>query len=276
MKTLINLLSLSFIFILSISSASANEKASPGSLPNHYKLGIFPYLPTARILKVYTPVAEDFERTLGGTVTLRTKPSYDKFIQALSNEEYDIAFVQPYDYLNAHDKYNYLPLVRRSIPLRTVIIVSKDSKLQNLQQLKGKTIATPAKHSAVSRITNKALEDQGFNLSTDITRSYKKNHFACMQSVIIGEAAACGTADRALKHFGDVKMKDKFRVLYKADEIPNSLFIIHKRIPAEIREKLIESIINWPETNPGKKILAGGKIIPMIRTIDSDYNVIRK
>jgi len=271
MKTVIALLSISFIVTVSISSTIAG----PDQQSKHYKLGIFPYLPTARILKVYTPVAENFEKTLNAPVTLRTKPSYNKFIHALSNEDYDFAFVQPYDYINAHDNYNYLPLVRRSIPLRTVIIVKKDSELQNLQQLKGKVVATPAKHSAVSRITDKTLQDKGFNLTTDITRSYKKNHFACMQSVIIGEATACGTAERALKHFNDVKMKDKFRVLHYAHEIPNSLFVVHKRIPPELREKLIKSILNWPETDSGKKILAGGKIIPMIRTIDSDYDVIR-
>jgi len=271
MKIVIVLLSISFIVATSISGAFAGTD----SQSKHYKLGIFPYLPTARILKVYTPVAENFEKTLNTPVTLRTKPSYNKFIQALSKEKYDIAFVQPYDYINAHDNYNYLPLVRRSKPLRTVIIVKKDSKLENLSQLKGKVIATPAKHAAVSRITNMTLKDKGFDLANDVTRSYKKNHFACMQSVIIGEAAACGTAERALKHFNDVKMKDKFRVLHYAHEIPNSLFIIHKRIAPEVREKLIKSILNWPDTDSGKRILAGGKIIPMVRTKDSDYDVIR-
>jgi len=240
-----------------------------------YKFGVFPYLPTNRIKKVYTPIANDFEKASGTPVFLRTKSSYNAFKDALSKEEYDIAFIQPYDYILAHDMYNYLPLARRSIPLRTVIIVDKDSKYHQLSDLKGKTIATPAPHAAVSRITDKTLLDKGFDLNTEINRKYKKNHFACMQSVIIGETAACGTAERALKHFSDVKMKTKFRILHKAQEIPNSLFVIHKRVPKETRELLIDSILNWPNTTSGKKILAGGKIIPMIRTKDSAYDVIR-
>jgi len=240
-----------------------------------YKLGVFPYLPTNRIKKVYTPIASDFEKISGIPVTLRTKSSYKAFKEALFKEEYDIAFIQPYDYIMAHDKYNYLPLARRSIPLRTVIIVNKDSEHHQLSDLKGKIIATPAPHSAVARITDKTLLEKGFDLNTEVTRKYKKNHFACMQSVIIGEAAACGTAERALKHFSDVKMKSKFRILLKAQEIPNSLFVIHKRVPADTRERLTESIINWPNTPSGKKILSGGKIIPMIRTKDKVYDVIR-
>jgi len=240
-----------------------------------YKLGIFPYLPTARILKAYAPIAEDVEKTLGVPVILRTKASYEHFQKALFGEEYDIAFIQPYDYIEVYGKHNYLPLVRRSVSLNTVLIVKIDSPYQTLEQLRGQVITSPAKHAAVSQITNLTLEDHGFNLTKDITRTYKKNHFACMQSVIIGEAAACGTADRALKHFGDIKMKNKFRVLVEAKSIPNSLFVVHKRVPADVREKLAQSIINWPNTDAGKVILAGGKIVPMVRAFDSDYDVIR-
>jgi len=257
------------LLTLSFSNSYATEKSKG------YKFGVFPYLPTNRIKKVYSPIARDFERVSGTSILLRTKSSYKTFKEALLKEEYDIAFIQPYDYVLAHDKYNYLPLARRSIPLRTVIIVDKDSEYKELKDLKGKIIATPASHSAVSRITDKTLSDKGFDLNTEVNRKYKKNHFACMQSVIIGEAAACGTAERALKHFGDVKMKAKFRILLNAQEIPNSLFVIHKRVPAETRELLINSIIDWPNTASGKKILAGGKIIPMVRTEDSVYDVIR-
>jgi len=271
MNRLIAISLLLFPFITS----HASENIINSDNIQEYKFGVFPYLPTNRINKVYTPVAREFEKSLDKPVSLRTKSSYKLFQKALFNEEYDIAFIQPYDYIVAHDKYNYLPLARLSIPLRTVIIVKKESEYHKLAQLKGQVIATPPEHAAVSRITDKTLKDYGFDLNTDVARKYKKNHFACMQSVIIGEAAACGTADRALKHFGDVKMKAKFRILHKAEEVPNSLFVIHKRIPEQSRKRLIEATINWPNTLAGKTILSGGKIIPMIQTKDSDYNVIR-
>lgn len=241
-----------------------------------YKFGVFPYLPTNRIKKVYAPIAKDFEKTIGQTVTMRTKRSYKDFRKALFREEYDIAFIQPYDYIEAHDKYNYLPMVRRKTPLQPVIIVKKDSKLKDLQELKGKVLATPSALSAVSKVTDQVLNKNGIDVKTEINRKYKKNHFACMQSVIIGEAAACGTALRALKHFGDVKMKDKFKILYQAKDMPNSLFVVHKRVPENQRQKLIASILEWPNTVEGRKLFEGGKIVPMVRAENSAYDVIRK
>ena len=262
---LISLLMLSFFNSHSYASEQIKE----------YKFGVFPYLPTNRIKKVYTPVARNFEKTLATPVSLGTKPTYAEFKKSLLNEEFDIAFVQPYDYILAHDEHHYLPLARRKAPLRTVIIVNKNSTYKELNHLKGKIIVTPAPHSAVSRITDKILKKHGFNTDTDVIRKYKKNHFSCMQSVIINEAAACGTAERALKHFSDKNMEAKFRVLHNAIEIPNSLFIVHKRVPEKARKKLIESIINWPNSVAGKKILAGGKITPMIRTQNNVYDLIR-
>jgi len=120
------------------------------------------------------------------------------------------------------------------------------------------------------------LHKNGIDVNTDVDRKYKKNHFACMQSVIIGEAAACGTALRALKHFSDVKMKDKFKILYKAKPMPNSLFVVHKRVPEKQRQKLIASILEWPNTVEGRKLFEGGKIVPMVRANNSAYDVIRK
>lgn len=264
------LILISFILSISFSAAATTDKHQ-----KEYKFGVFPYLPTNRIKKVYTPIAKHLSETIGASVKLRTKSTFAAFQESLYAEEYDIAFVQPFDYIVAHDKYNYLPLVRRNHPLRTVIIVKKGSPYKRLNQLKGKVVTTPPAHSAVSRLTNKSLKQNGLNLKTDITRTYKKNHFACLQSVLIGEAAACGTTERVLKHFSDIKMKDKFTILYKAQEIPHSLFVIHKRIPQEIREKLIKSMVDWPNTKNGRKILAGKLIVPMLPTNDSLYDVIR-
>lgn len=139
-----------------------------------YKFGVFPYLPTNRIKKVYTPVAQDFENTVGQSVTLRTKKSYKEFKKALFKGEYDIAFIQPYDYIEAYDRYDYLPLVRRGVPLRTVIIVKKDSAINNLTELKGKIIATPGALSAVAKIMDQSLSENGFDMNTDVARKYKK------------------------------------------------------------------------------------------------------
>jgi len=227
-------------------------------------------------LQVFTPVAADFSRALGTQVRLRTRPDFTQFAEELQAETYDIAFIQPLDYVWLHKRHGYLPLARRDAPLQTVIIVRGDSELETLQDLKGKTLAQAAPRAAVTQIIAAELKAQGFDIDRDIRRSYSTNHFACIQKVLTGEADACGTALRALKHWKDVKPEQEFRIIYAARDMPHALFVVHPRVPEEQRAILLETILSWPHTAAGRKILSHGELLPFTRATDADYEPVRQ
>lgn len=259
---------------MSQSTAQPVLKA-PGLGPESYGLGVFPHMPKNKLFHVYQPIAEDFQQLLQRPVTLLTKNDYQTFQQQLSEQRYDIAFVQPFDYVQAHDHYDYLPLARRSAPLSTIFVVRKDSKLQNIADLKGGALQALSSTAAVSRVGEKALQQQGFDLEKDIKIQRSKNHFACMQSVLIGDADACVTARRALAHFEGVKIKDKLRIIHQAVPIPHALFIVHRRVPEETRQQLQQHIVNWPNTSAGQALLKNGNLIPFVVATDDEYDLLR-
>ena len=65
---------------------------------------------------MYTPIAAEFSKVPGQPVTLKTKASFEAFTDEIEKETYDIAFVQPFDYVRAHDKHGYIPLARGGEP----------------------------------------------------------------------------------------------------------------------------------------------------------------
>jgi len=239
-------------------------------------LGIFPHMPATRLLQVFSPIAEDFSAHLGKPVKLRTRPDFAQFAAELQAETYDIAFIQPLDYVWLHERHGYLPLARRDAPLQSVIIVAADSKLSGVQDLKGKTLAQAAPRAAVTQIIAAALQAEGFDLDKDIRRSYSTNHFACIQKVLTGEADACGTALRALAHWKDVKANDRFRIIYEAPVMPHALFVVHPRVPRKEREILLDTILSWPKTEAGREILSRGELLPFTRATDADYDPVRR
>lgn len=262
-------------FLCAIGIAFCGTQASGADKP--YEIGVFPYLPLAKIQELYAPMATDFEAKLGRQVRLSSKAEYATFEEELSKETYDIAFVQPFDYVGAHDKHGYLPLARRGEDLEALIVVRHNSPLKTIKDLKGKTVANPPVGAAVSHLTNMALQDAGINPKTGVKRDYGKNHFTCMQSVLIGAADACGTAEQALLHFEKEKqMTTRFRVLHKTARIPHALFVVHKRVPKKDRDTLLKTILDWPKTEEGKKIIDGGQFIPFVAAKDADYHVVRR
>jgi hypothetical protein len=84
-----------------------------------------------------------------------------------------------------------------------------------------------------------------------------------MQSVLIGTADACGTAERALLHFEKEKqVTARFRILYKTKP-PPPLF-------------LLRTILGWPNTEEGRKIIRSGRFIPFTAARDADYAQVRR
>jgi phosphonate transport system substrate-binding protein len=242
-----------------------------------YEFGVFPYLPLTKIHALYAPMAKDFEAKLRRQVRLSSKAAYASFAEELRKETYDIAFVQPFAYVDAHDKRGYLPLARRAEDLEAVIVVRQDSPLQTIKDLKGRTVANPPVDAAVSHLTSMALRDAGIDPEAGVKRDYGKNHFACLQSVLIGVADACGTAEQPLRTLQkERRMSTGFRVLHKATPIPSALFVVHKRVPPKDRDILLKAILGWPKTEEGKKILEGGQFIPFVAAKDADYEAVRR
>ncbi len=242
---------------------------------DRYKLGIFPHMPISRLLEVHQPIADDFAQKLGKPIDLLTKSTFTLFEHELQQESYDIAFIQPFDYPAAHDRYHYLPVARRAANLNTIILVLSESPFKSLADLKGLRISNPATTAAVTQMTDRLLKKSGFDPQHDFQRTYLANHFACMQSVIVGSSDACGTAHRAMLQFNDVKLSQRFRIIAESEPIPPALFVVHSRVPETDRKILHDTITHWENTPEGRKILAHGYIQPFITATDSEYDRLR-
>ena len=260
-----------FILVLVLISLPGLSKETAET----YLFGVFPHVPKSKLYDMYSPVAKDFQQKLQRKVSVHTKSSYTEFESTLAVELYDFALIQPFNYPEAHDRYNYLPLARRSDMLSALLVVKKDSAYQKLKDLKGKVIASTARTAAVSRLIESEMISAGFDPDEDFSRVFKNNHFSCMQTVLIGMADGCSTSHRALDHYYQVKLKDRFRIIHESKKIPHVLYIVHKRVPEEDRNILRKTILNWQNTPTGKKILEKSKMSYFSEAIDEEYNVLR-
>lgn len=239
-----------------------------------YQLGVFPHLAAGQIENLFAPMAADLSRAIGRTVVLKTKPTFEAFMEELDDQVYDIAFVQPFDYVRAHDKHGYIPLARRGEPLAGLIAVKTDSPLRSLGELKGKKIGLPPEVAAVSHLTKMALLQAKIDPRTDTKLQYYKAHDSCLQQLLIGEIDACGTAAYPLRFFEN-KWDVKFRVLAQTQTISHSLFIVHPRVSKQAREAILKTILSWAETRSGRQLLEKGELKPFIAVTDAEYNAVR-
>jgi len=66
------------------------------------------------------------------------------------------------------------------------------------------------------------------------------------------------------------------RIVHKTPSILHALFVAHKRVPQKDRNVLLQTILEWPNTETGRKILDAGHFVPFVAAKDSDYEVVRR
>lgn len=262
-------------WLLALQLAACALDAAAADRP--YSFGVFPYLPVTKIHEMFAPIAADFEAKIRRPVRLLSKARYETFEADIRKESYDIAFLQPFLYVDAHDHHGYLPLARRRGKLAVLVVVREDSPVTSLKELEGKTLANPPADAAVSHLTSMALLSAGIDPRHGVRRDYGKNHFTCLQSVLIGVADACGTADGPLHALQKQKQgRSGLRVLPTTADIPYPLFVVHQRVPKADRDALLTTILDWDTTEGGKRILRAAEFTSFVTASDADYQEVRQ
>jgi len=264
----------SLVFAATCFGAAVAEQTVPAASQDEYLMGVFPYLAPRELEKMYAPIAADFANTINRDVLFMTSSTYETFMGNLDKQMYDIVFVQPFDYVAIADKYGYRPLATRNKPLPAIIVVKPDSKISSVGDLRGKTLALPPSVAAMSYLTKDYLEKNGLDPQKDVTIEHHRSHASCMRSVLIGNADACGTAPPALRFFQN-KMKTRLKTIAKTEGIPSSIFAVHPRVTEDVRNKMMQQIKSWPDSEEGRKLLGGVKVEAFVAIEDEEYDVVR-
>ena len=241
-------------------SGVALHAAAQVSVPkayHAYRLGVFPYQAPRQTVDQYGPVAADMEAALGHPVWLETAPTFAGFSRELAAARYDIAYIQPFDYLAAVEKYGYLPLARIDGMLVAQIMVRQDSPYQTIESLRGTTIALPPAPSANARLVLRALREHPLVPGRDVEVRHFNTHDSCLQQVWAGLASACGTSFAPIMAF-EQRMQAKLRSVHDTPAIPQPAFVVHRRVPAEHRARLQKMILAWSDSEAGRKRLQSG------------------
>jgi phosphonate transport system substrate-binding protein len=253
----------------------AAQAAEGAPAAGEYMFGVFPHLPPRDLEEVFGPMAQDLSSHVGRRMVLASSTTFERFSESLDKGQYDVAFVQPFEYVRIAERYGYVPLATRTERLNGIVVVAKDSPMKSLADLKGKRLALPPESAAVSQLILRQVRQGGIHPGRDVAVTHHRSHVSCMQQVVIGEADACGTAAPSVRFFQN-KMNVELKTIVTTRDIPSSLFVAHPRVPEKVRASIRERIVNWSNTDEGKKILKRGELTPFKYATDVEYDVVRE
>ena len=238
------------------------------------RFGVFPYLTPSRMDDIFSPISLDLSDGLQQEVIFRTTSTLPGFKENLQAGSYDLVMVQPILYPLAVDKLGYIPLARMQEEIVSLMMVLPDSPLTSITDLAGKTIATPPVNGPVVMLARKHLAKNGINPDTDVSFNQNKTVGACLQKVLIRQADACIAPSFAVPPF-EKNMGVSMRRLHVTEGVPNRAFVIHPRVPENVRQRIQQTILSWTASGTGDGILKSLNTEGFVAITDSDYDIVR-
>lgn len=239
-----------------------------------YTLGVVPQFDSRKIEAAWNPILNIIYRHTGIRIELKGSPSIPEFEKKFLRGEFDFAYMNPYHLIVANKSQGYLPLVRDTgRMLFGVVVVHKDSPIQSIKELNGKTIAFPAPNALGAALIPRAEFTRKFDI--EVIPRYVKSHSSVYLNVALGQTVAGGGVQKTLEQQPD-NIKKSLRILYQTTKVPSHPITYHPRISPEVTEIVKNALINFESSPDDAKLLRNIPIKKAGAASLSDYDMLDK
>lgn len=217
------------------------------------EIAILPYLSTRAVLNTYAPMRVYLERRLHRPVLLITAPDMQTFVQRTQQGTYGYLITAPHFARYAQREAGYRPFLRVKSMLYGTLVVSKNSDIQSISDLRGKIVATPDKLAIISMLGLELLRSKGLHPGKDVEVRATTSHNSAVLSVQRGWAAAAVTSATALKQMPD-ELRNSVRELATTAHVPHLMYLARGDIPVVEVNKLSAILREFVENSPEGKV----------------------
>ncbi len=258
---------------------AACGKPALGTAENPIVMSFVPSGDTQEIIKGGEQIAQMLSNKTGLVIKANVGTNFAAVREAMGAGQAHIGWLNTFNYVLAHEKYGVqvaLVTVRFDrTTYRGQIVVRADSGITKLEDLKGKTMCWVDTNSTsgyiIPRITLKA---NGIDPDKDFAKTVEAgSHNNVIMAVYNGDCDAGATYDDARnsveKDVPDVKQK--VVVLTYTSDIPNDTVSFIKDFPADLRDKIVNALLEIAQTEEGKAALKTVYSIAGLQKVDDSF-----
>ena len=97
---------------------------------------------TDKTLEIYQPVIDYLRQKTGQEIIIQTAATFTDYNNNIQNNSYQIVFDGPHYVGWRVDKFGHVPIARLPGQIKIAVVIKKDSKIGQLEQLVGKRVCT--------------------------------------------------------------------------------------------------------------------------------------
>lgn len=229
----------------------------------------------AAMVKRLTPVAAYLSAQTGFNVTFRASPNLASAVEDLGAGHTQIAYLTPVAYLDAHEKFQAMPLVgpltRGKSTFNLVIAVKNESPIKTMADLRGRRFAFGDEKALLQPAVVMAA---GVKLEEFASYSYLKHYDNIAKAVLNGDFDAGILKDTVAVEFAPKGL----RVIHVSPPLAPYLFAVSRELPPQTVAKLKNAMLALSSRTPESKaaLLALDPAYDgFVAVEDKDYDGIR-
>lgn len=266
----------SIIFILIAINVYAGETL---------KIGVAAMISPKETVKYYKELVDYIGKKIDIPVEMVQRESYDEMDTLLERGEVKVAFICSGPYVRDREKFGVELLVAPQSygkPFyHAYIIVHKDSPLNSIDDLKGKSFAFTDPKSNTGKLVPTYMVAKKFNTTPEkffsniiYTKSHDKSIEAVAKKVVDGASVDSLIYDYIAKK--NPVYTSLTKIIEKSPPYGIPPVVITRAFDPNLREKIKGAFLNMHNDPMGKRILEGIMVDKFIIPKDSDYDSVRE
>lgn len=276
------------------STDTAAEEA--GYVPEKLTVQFVPSQAAETLEAKAKPLEQLLSDELGIPVTVSVSTDYNTIVEAMASKQVDVGFLPPNAYVLANEQSNVKVLLQAQRygikqpggestdelvdSYRSMIVVKSGSDIKELEDLKGKTIATQDVTSSAGYVWPVAeMKKAGIDINTDVTTVQVKGHDQAVLSVLNGDVDVAFVFEDARNTVKNdyPEIMDEVEPMYFTEPIPNDTISVRSDMSEEWDKKIQDAFIAIGKDEEGKQIISDiysheGYVVSQ----DSNFDIVRE
>jgi phosphonate transport system substrate-binding protein len=267
----------SFLFVAGCRSGNSPSKSKPT-----LRLSMIPTNDPGKMIRDSALLVKYLEKETGTTVQMTVPTNYAAVVEAIANDQVDIAYLGGFTYVQAATRAGVVPMVQRDQDqnFHSLFITNPESGIKSLADLQGHSFAFGDVNSTSGHLMPEYFMRQAKVNSDVLTKAiYTGGHDATALAVANKKVDA-GAMDETVyqKMVKDGKLDAaKAKVFYTTPPFLDYVWAARKGLDPKLSESFSNAFLKLGANNPEHKaVLEFLRASKYVRANDSDYDKLRQ
>nr|CRH07476.1 Putative periplasmic binding protein-related protein [Candidatus Magnetococcus massalia] len=214
--------------------------------------GIVPQQSAIKLARKWTPIFHYLGKKTGYSLRFKTAPNIPTFEKRVSDQQYDIAYMNPYHYTTFAENPGYTAFAKqKDKKIKGIIVVHKDSTHQTLGDLSKQQLAFPAPAAfAASVLPRSKMGGDGVTF----TPNYVSSHDSVYRTVAKGIFTAGGGIKRTFNNV-DPAIRQQLRILWTTPGYTPHAFAARPGLDPQVIHNLQQAMVEMSDDPAANHLL---------------------